>query len=50
MILSSPLLSDPDRFCRLIGRLLYLGFTGPDVTYPTQQLSQFNQHPQLIVS
>ncbi|KAL0358345.1 UNVERIFIED_CONTAM: Retrovirus-related Pol polyprotein from transposon RE1 [Sesamum angustifolium] len=30
---------------RLVGRLLYLGFTRPDISFATQQLSQFLQHP-----
>ncbi|KAK9143110.1 hypothetical protein Syun_012510 [Stephania yunnanensis] len=42
---SSPLLADPDKFRRLVGRLLYFGFTRPDVTFATQQLSQFVQAP-----
>ncbi|KAK9094688.1 hypothetical protein Scep_026157 [Stephania cephalantha] len=40
----SPLLLEPENFRRLIGRLLYLGFTRPDVTHATQQLKQFFQH------
>ncbi|KAL0438755.1 UNVERIFIED_CONTAM: Retrovirus-related Pol polyprotein from transposon RE2 [Sesamum latifolium] len=38
-------LSDPKRYRRLVGRLLYLGFTRPDISYSVQQLSQFLQHP-----
>ncbi|KAL0444536.1 UNVERIFIED_CONTAM: Retrovirus-related Pol polyprotein from transposon RE2 [Sesamum latifolium] len=38
-------LSDPERYRRLVGRLLYLGFTRPDISYSVQQLSQFLQHP-----
>ncbi|KAL2235368.1 UNVERIFIED_CONTAM: Retrovirus-related Pol polyprotein from transposon RE1 [Sesamum indicum] len=42
---SSPSLDDPEPFCRLVGRLLYLGFTRPDVSYAAQQLSQFVHAP-----
>ncbi|KAK6143486.1 hypothetical protein DH2020_023834 [Rehmannia glutinosa] len=38
-------LADPERFRRLIGRLLYLNLTRPDVTYSVQQLSQFVNSP-----
>lgn len=40
------LLDTPDQFRRLIGRLLYLSMTRPDVTYAVQQLSQFVQAPR----
>lgn len=40
-------LEDPEKFRRLIGRLLYLSFTRPDITYATQQLSQFMHEPHL---
>ncbi|KAL2250063.1 UNVERIFIED_CONTAM: Retrovirus-related Pol polyprotein from transposon RE2 [Sesamum indicum] len=36
---------DPESYRRLLGRLMYLGFTRPDICYGTQQLSQFKQHP-----
>lgn len=39
------LFKDPEKFRRLIGRLLYLGFTKPDIAYATQSLSQFMQQP-----
>ncbi|KAL0386182.1 UNVERIFIED_CONTAM: Retrovirus-related Pol polyprotein from transposon RE1 [Sesamum radiatum] len=38
-------LADPERYRRLIGRLLYLGFTRPDVSFVVQQLSQFIHRP-----
>ncbi|KAL2249991.1 UNVERIFIED_CONTAM: Retrovirus-related Pol polyprotein from transposon RE1 [Sesamum indicum] len=38
-------LQDPSRYRRLIGRLLYLGFTRPDICYAAQQLSQHLQYP-----
>ncbi|KAK4381882.1 Retrovirus-related Pol polyprotein from transposon RE1 [Sesamum angolense] len=40
-----PALEDPEAFCRLVGRLMYLGFTRPDISYAAQQLSQFFHRP-----
>ncbi|KAL0336727.1 UNVERIFIED_CONTAM: Retrovirus-related Pol polyprotein from transposon RE1 [Sesamum radiatum] len=36
-------LSNPSQYRRLIGRVLYLGYTRPDISHATQQLSQFIQ-------
>lgn len=38
-------MQDPEKYRRLIGRLLYLNFTRLDITYATQQLSQFVHEP-----
>ncbi|QHO56628.1 Retrovirus-related Pol polyprotein [Arachis hypogaea] len=42
---NSPLLPDPLIYRLLVGRLLYLTTTRPDITYTTQQLSQFMASP-----
>lgn len=42
---STTKMQDLEKYRRLIGRLLYLGFTQPDLTYATQQLSQFVHEP-----
>ncbi|KAL0412816.1 UNVERIFIED_CONTAM: Retrovirus-related Pol polyprotein from transposon RE1 [Sesamum radiatum] len=41
---SAPL-SNPEQFRRLVGRLLYLSFTRPDISFGAQQLSQFVHAP-----
>lgn len=41
-----PLLDDPERYRRLIGRLLYLLATRPDLTYAVHVLSQFMKKPE----
>ncbi|KAL2232051.1 UNVERIFIED_CONTAM: Retrovirus-related Pol polyprotein from transposon RE1, partial [Sesamum indicum] len=38
-------LADPERYRRLVGCLLYLCFTRPDISHSAQQLSQFIQTP-----
>ncbi|KAK3034855.1 hypothetical protein RJ639_032310 [Escallonia herrerae] len=40
-----PLLSDPGPYRRLIGRLVYLTITRPDICYAVHVLSQFIQSP-----
>ncbi|XP_020549143.1 uncharacterized protein LOC110011896 [Sesamum indicum] len=41
-----PLLLDSGPYRRLVGRLLYLSFTRPDISFVVQQLSQFLQAPR----
>ncbi|KAK4411591.1 Retrovirus-related Pol polyprotein from transposon RE2 [Sesamum angolense] len=38
-------LQNPDMYRRLVGHLLYLGFTRPDISHFVQQLSQYLSHP-----
>jgi hypothetical protein len=45
---SSPAYNDISAYRRLIGRLLYLNTTRPDITFVTQQLSQFLTKPTQI--
>lgn len=41
-----PLLADPERYRRLIGRLIYLAATRPDLSYAIHTLSQFMHKPR----
>lgn len=41
-----PLLTDPERYRRLVGRLIYLSSTRPDLVYTVHILAQFMQHPR----
>ena len=41
------LLAEPDIYRRLVGRLLYLGITRPDLSYSVQHLSQFVHSPRV---
>ncbi|KAL0407843.1 UNVERIFIED_CONTAM: Retrovirus-related Pol polyprotein from transposon RE2 [Sesamum radiatum] len=43
------LLGDPERYRRLVGRLLYLGFTRPDISHAVQQLSQYLTRPVMPI-
>ena len=42
---AGPLLADPERYRRLVGRLIYLSATRPDLTYAIHVMSQFMHAP-----
>ena len=41
----SELMEDPTRFQKLVGKLMYLTMTRPDLSYSVQGLSQFRSKP-----
>lgn len=45
-LLSGAVLLDPEVYRSLVGRLLYLTLTWPDISYVVQHLSQFLQEPK----
>ena len=42
----SPMMADANRYRRLLGKLIYLTFTHPDITYVVSVLSQFMHEPR----
>ena len=41
-------LEDPTRYCELVGALVYLAITRPDIAYAAHVVSQFLQAPTSI--
>src|SRR3954462_961932 len=45
---SSPVLDDPTSYIRLVGKLIYLTVTRPDISFAVGLLSQFMQEPKVV--
>ena len=45
---SSPLLENANRYRRLVGKLIYLTVTRPNIAYIVKVLSQFMQEPRTV--
>lgn len=43
---SGPTYPEPSRYCRLVGQLICLTITRPEITYSVHILSQFMQEPK----
>ncbi|XP_013608149.1 uncharacterized mitochondrial protein AtMg00240-like [Brassica napus] len=46
--LKKPLIDDPSVYRRLVGQLMYLTITRPDITFDVNKLCQFAMNPQNI--
>ena len=44
----SPMMADANRYRRLLGKLIYLTVTRPDITYAVSVLSQFMHEPRMV--
>lgn len=44
---TGPIFNDPEKYRRLVGRLLYLNLTQLDIIHVVQVLSQFLQQPRV---